>query len=58
MSELAVTIYEDDGAVVFGVETDDGEMLVPLAPHLADEIADQLKAAAAEARRLHPENEQ
>ena len=52
---LTVTLYADSGAVVLGVESDKGEAAWPMAPDVADELADRIKAAAAEARAQRPE---
>lgn len=55
---LTVTIYADSGAVVLGVDSDDAEAAWPMVPDVADELADRLKKAAAEARAQKPERVQ
>lgn len=55
MNALEVTIYADSGAVVLGIEDDGAEAAWPMTPDVADELADRIKAAAAEARAQKPE---
>ena len=58
MSTLGVTLYADDGAVCLGMDTDEGEWAAAMTPDVADDLADRLKAAAAEARKQKPESVQ
>ena len=55
---LTVTLYADEGAVAFGMEDETGEWAAALTPDVADDLADRLKAAAAEARKQRPERVQ
>ena len=56
-----VLIYEDEeqGLTIFGLDDGEGEeCMFGLAPEVADEIADRLKASAAKVRAMRPERVQ
>lgn len=57
--EVLIYDHDDEPYVIFGLNDGDGsESLFALAPEVADEIADRLKAAAVKVRARFPERVQ